>query len=82
MKTTTIYIADDGTRFFTESECILYEGKMSLKDHIAQNITVEFSDDANFSIITEKTVEEYIRKNISVINRLITAAYLKNMLAS
>lgn len=66
-----IYEANDGTKFDTSEECIEHEESGWLLTHISENISETYCSDAGFSIIEETDVENYIRNNITEINRIL-----------
>ena len=66
-----IYQSDDGIKFNTEQECIDYEKKGKLLEHIMINIGCTYNDDAGFSIIQETDVESYIKAHINKINMIL-----------
>lgn len=67
------YVADDGTVFSTEAECLAYENNPynSLEKFIHLNITKSYNDDAGFSIIEEYDVMKFIVYNLDEINKIL-----------
>jgi hypothetical protein len=68
MKTETVYVADDGTKFDTEAECVAYEVNTTsnrLLNLIRENIKYEYGD------ITYNTVKTFIESNIDEINKIL-----------
>lgn len=60
----TLYVADDGTLFNTEAECIAYEKEPTkqLQQLVCDNIKLEYCENAGFAIISESNVVAFIKK--------------------
>lgn len=67
------YVAEDGTQFNSEFECLEHESHTTLYGHIKNNIGRKYDDDVGFSIIEPENVEQYIAENFETIKKLIKA---------
>lgn len=67
------YVADDGTVFSTETECLSYENNpmKQLATLIGAKINQSYNDDAGFSIIEESSVLDFIVSHIDEINKIL-----------
>ena len=57
------YFADDGTEFDNNEECLAYENKNALINHIKENITTSYSAVLDTNVIQYEDVEKYIIDN-------------------
>ena len=71
MKTKTVYVSEDGTEFDDEKACRLHETSYTILDHVKDNCGFAFNEDANFSIIEDHHVADYVTEYIDEIIKLV-----------
>ena len=65
------YVAEDGTQFNSESECLEHESDTTLYGHVNENCSRTYNDDAGFGVIEPEDVVAYIVTHIEKINQLV-----------
>lgn len=65
------YVAEDGTSFDSEQECLEHESDTTLYGHVNKNCPLTYNDDVGFSFIEPNDVVAYILMHIYKINELV-----------
>lgn len=65
------YIADDGTSFNNEADCLSRDKQTALIRHIEEFCPKTYCDDHGCHLINERDVEKYIRTYIAKICRTL-----------
>lgn len=77
------YVADDGTQFDTEKECVVHEDKSELIEHIKNNITTSYSVVFDANVIQYEDVAEYIVNHVlSTLGNPVISSYSERPISS